>query len=215
MGLDSNIYKGKNINIGVLGGTFNPIHLGHIYMAREASEKLGLNRVIFMVNAVPPHKKLAYCTASHHRLNMVKLALKDEDKFFIDEYETHRKTRSYTYKTIDYISQMTDKSNTIFLIIGADSLMQLDSWKHFERLFERCSFAVIPRDNYDDKSCIEKITALNNKYDAKIYYLETEQMSISSTDIRDAHDDIKRSMLCDDVYDYIIENNLYARKVST
>lgn len=60
MGSDFNIYKGKNINIGVLGGTFNPIHLGHIYMAHEASGKLNLDRVIFMVNAVPPHKKLVY-----------------------------------------------------------------------------------------------------------------------------------------------------------
>lgn len=203
-------YSGKNKKIGVLGGTFNPVHLGHIHMAKSAIEHLSLDKVVFMAAGIPPHKKLDFNTSPEDRLNMLKLAIEDNDNFFIDEYEAYIDEKAYSYLSLQRIHKKLDKSSKIFFIIGADSLMQLDKWKHPDKLFATCTFAVIPRGEYTKEQCQNKITELNKKYNGEIIYVDCEKYNMSSTTAREQG---LNENLDDKVDEYINRNGLYERMI--
>lgn len=214
---NKNPYKGENLKIGILGGTFNPVHIGHIHMAYSAMEFLNLDRVVFMLCAIPPHKKLAYNISSDKRLSMLKIALKEHKQFIIDEYEANVKYKTYTYKSLVRINKEKDTNTKIYFIIGADSLMQLDSWKEPEKLMKRTSFALVPREGYTKKSCMKKIEYLKTEYMADIVYIDSDNVNVSSTNIRDMDDITRLKMLDENVYKYIKENRLYdvtAKKIA-
>ena len=117
---------------GMMGGTFNPIHLAHLYIAYEAKEALSLDKVIFMVAGNPPHKKDTKVIDAKYRYNMVQKAIESYEGFDISDYEIQKEGYSYTYETLKYLKG--DKEDIeVFFIAGADSLMNIEKWK-FKKL---------------------------------------------------------------------------------
>ncbi|MEX1377907.1 MAG: nicotinate-nucleotide adenylyltransferase [Eubacteriales bacterium] len=210
-----NPYTGKNKKIGILGGTFNPVHFGHMHMAESAMKYLNLDRVVFMPAGIPPHKKLDYDTSPEDRLNMLSLAIAGNDNFFIDDYEAYFDEKAYSYLSLQRIQKLKDKSSELYFIIGADSLMQLNKWKNPDKLLKLAKFAVIPRGDCSKKECLEKIESLQNEYGGEIKYIDCEKVEMSSTKAREYDFNNQSKNINPEVAKYIIENGLYKKMTDT
>jgi len=136
--------------VGILGGTFNPIHIGHLSIAQMAMDKYELSKVIFVPASLPPHKKIANLASAPHRYNMVKLAIEDNPAFEILDYEIKKGGKSYSVDTIKYLREKYPAGTKFFFIIGADNLEQLDSWKDVEQILEMATFIVVNRPGFED-----------------------------------------------------------------
>jgi nicotinate-nucleotide adenylyltransferase len=132
--------------VGVFGGTFDPIHIGHLAVAEEAAETLGLERVLFVPAGIPPHKPDRPITDKEHRLAMVELAIAGNERFGTDRRELDRPGRSYTVDTLEALRRET--ASELVLIVSADSFLQLMSWRDPRRILELARMAVAPRDGY-------------------------------------------------------------------
>ena len=139
---------------GMMGGTFNPIHLAHLYIAYEAKETLNLDKVIFMVAGNPPHKKESPVIDSNYRYDMVKMAIKDYSGFEISDYEIKKQGYSYTYETLKYLKG-DEEDIEVFFIAGADSLMDIEKWKNPELVLSNCTFVAFNRGEYT-KEALER-----------------------------------------------------------
>ena len=134
-------------SVGILGGTFNPIHLGHLLIAQEALEQAGLARVLFIPTAVPPHKPLAVNVSARQRLRLIKLAIAGDARFAVDDLEIRRGGKSYS---VDTLAELRDRWPTaeFYFIIGADSLVELPQWYKADQLVRLCRFLVFARPGY-------------------------------------------------------------------
>jgi len=132
--------------LGVFGGTFDPIHIGHLAAAQEAAEALGLDRVLFVPAGIPPHKPDRSITPGEHRLAMVELAIAGNERFATDRRELERPGRSYTVDTLESLRRET--SSELVLVVSADSFLDLLSWREPRRILELARIAVAPRDGY-------------------------------------------------------------------
>lgn len=138
----------RNARIGLLGGTFNPIHTGHLLVARDALEQLKLDQVKFIPSAMPPHKPLAGNIAAAHRLRMVRLAIRGCAPFEADDIEVRRGGTSYSVETVATLREQSPDA-TFYFIIGSDSLPELPRWREIERLARLCVFAVVARPGFE------------------------------------------------------------------
>jgi len=188
------------MKIGILGGTFNPPHLGHSALAIEATEQLKLDKVLFVPTNIPPHKE-ADDTDIARRLDMLKLAISGSKKFEIEDCEIKRGGRSYT---IDTVKELKTKypDDDFYLIVGSDLANDFFTWKDYQQLKKLIAIAVACRNNYPLK---EKDNFI---------LLDIAQFYISSSQIRQL---IKqghciRHLVKDSVADYIEKHNLYAGK---
>ena len=173
------------MKIGIMGGTFNPIHNGHLHLAQTALEQFGLNQIWFMPNGVPPHKKQSAIESDiHERITMTRIAIKDNEKFFLQEYEANRKQTSYSYETMEHFQKMYP-NDKFYFIIGADSLFAIETWKHPERLFKVCTILAACRDEATTRESLNgQIQALKAKYGAHIEFLAMPLEHVSSHEIR-------------------------------
>ena len=162
----------------IFGGTFDPIHIAHLHVAHKAKEDLGLETVIFMPSANPPHKQGRKLTDPYLRYEMVKMAIRGEPGFQISDYELNSTGLSYTYKTLQHFNEAEPETDWHF-IAGLDSLVDVHKWQHADEIFELCNFVVYNRTGYDFKDMKE------NKYFKKSVLLEMPILDISSTQIRD------------------------------
>lgn len=131
--------------IGVFGGTFDPIHVAHLRCAEEAREQLGLDRVLFVPAADPPHKAGRRIAAAHHRLAMVKLAAAGNPRFRISTVEMERRGPSYTVDTLRSLRLRLSPGARLVLLLGLDAFRELDTWKEYRRLFTLADLAVWTR----------------------------------------------------------------------
>lgn len=190
------------MKIGIYGGTFDPIHNGHLITARFIVETRELDKLIFIPCYISPHKVNRYSSDEKSRLEMLKLAISGEDQFEISEYELQNKEISYTVKTLEHFSKIYDE---IELVIGYDNLLVFPDWKEPDRIFELATVVVLKR-----KSDLnERI----NKYFELAEFVESPMVEISSTDIRERIHDQKsvKYLLPESVINYIQENNLYSK----
>ncbi len=141
--------KGKGRSIGLFGGTFDPIHLGHLRCAQEVGEAFHLSHVIFILAAAPPHKADRPIIATKDRWNMVKLAIADNPSFALSDVEIRREGKSYSIETISYYHRNLKKGEGLFFILGADAFCEIETWKDYSQLFTLCDFIVISRPNYN------------------------------------------------------------------
>ncbi|MBW9152122.1 nicotinate-nucleotide adenylyltransferase [Clostridium estertheticum] len=167
----------------IFGGTFDPIHIGHIHIAYEALYSLKLDKILFMPAGNPPNKLNKQITDSKIRYDLVNKAIEGESNFEISDYEINKKENSYTYETIELFSKLQSKTEWYFLI-GADSLIDLDNWKNVDRLLNGCRLVVYNRAGFALEKILKQKKYLESKYHNKIIFLDMAIIDISSTSIR-------------------------------
>jgi len=136
---------------GLLGGTFDPIHIGHLRSAEEVRELFNLDRIIFIPASVPPHKSTAGISPFTHREQMVHLAIENNPYFSFSGVEKEREGKSYSVETIAYFQKKYGKDLEIYFIVGQDAFQAIMTWKDWERLLVMCHFVVMTRPGYEKK----------------------------------------------------------------
>ena len=202
------------MKIGIMGGTFDPIHIGHLLLGEFAYENFHLDEIWFLPNGNPPHKTTDESGVSlDDRIEMVKLATDDVPYFRLNLYEASSKKHSYTYSTMRALREMYPE-HEFFFILGADSLFSIEQWKNFRKIFPSCTILAAMRDDKDTESMQAQIRYLNEKYGADIRLLQAPLVEISSTTIRRrAENGLSiRYMVPDVVSEYIQSNALYKIK---
>ena len=196
--------------IGIMGGTFDPIHYGHLILAENACEQFGLEKVIFMPTGHAPHKSFAGDAMMRHRCEMVRLAIEDNPHFSLSLYETEQAQTSYTYETLGKI-RTEHPDEDLYFILGADSLSQFDTWRFPEVICREATILAAVRDNLTERKVDEMIAALSDRYHASIYRLETPNFNVSSESIRERIRSGKtvRYLLPEKVETYIKKEGLY------
>lgn len=178
--LDLHGYK----KIAIMGGTFDPIHYGHLITARAVRERLGIERVVFMPTGNPPHKQGGTVTDAHARYDMTCLAADGEPGFAVSRIETDREGMSYTLDTVNQLSSMCDKKCKIYFIIGADALSEIIDWYRPKELMRLCRIIAVTRPGTKLRELKDRALYLKNNYGAHIRLIEVPAVDISSTDIR-------------------------------
>ncbi|MDP3732726.1 MAG: nicotinate-nucleotide adenylyltransferase [Candidatus Omnitrophota bacterium] len=187
------------MKIGILGGTFNPIHIGHLILAEEAREKLKLAQVIFVPAYLPPHKDNSDIAYANARLAMVKIAIKGNRYFSASDTEIKRDGRSYTIDTLKELKKIYPQDE-LYFIIGSDLLKYLDDWKDLQEIIKMVRFIVATRPGYP----LEKIPS-------HISTIPIRAVDISGFEIRKAiKDNLSfRYLVPEQVYRYIVKKKLY------
>ena len=212
---------------GLLGGTFDQIHFGHLRGAEEMLNIFNLNRIIFVPSSRPPHKLEAEITSFNHREQMIRLAIEENVNFSFSEVEKLRAGKSYSVETVEYILNKYMEDLELYFIVGQDAFQAVTTWKDWERLLLLCNFAVMTRPGYDDMRLTEilpKEFAAKFTYDKKIdgftgptghtiYFRHTSFLDISSSRMRDMFKEGKsiRYLTPDKVRQYIAKNSLYKK----
>lgn len=163
--------KSEFKRIGILGGTFNPIHTGHLLVAEGVKEELGLDYVLFIPCYLPPHKKPLKLAPARHRLAMVRLAIRGNPSFRISTIEIKRKGKSYSVDTLEELHRLYKGKARFFFIIGSDSISGLRTWKSIDKLMKLCKLVAVSRPGYRLRYPGVKI-------------IDIPTLPISSTDIR-------------------------------
>jgi len=201
------VYK----RIGISGGTFDPIHFGHLIIAEEVRELLKLDIILFIPVGNPPHKEGLNVADAFHRFNMVKEAVKSNPFFKVSRIEVDRLGYTYTVDTLTKLKEMHGENVKLLFITGADVVRELLTWKEYERVFTMCEFAAVLRPGYEKAAIVSEVQALRDKYGAVIHIIDGPLIEISSTQIRD---NVKNGrsvkyLVPDKVEKYIYENGLY------
>lgn len=187
--------------VGIYGGTFDPIHIGHLITTQSVLEQRQLDKIIFIPCFISPHKQTIISSSEIHRLNMLKLALAENPKFDFSTYEIDRKGISYSIDTIKEIKKYYDE---IDLIIGYDNLLVFETWKEPDEIIKLVNLVVLKR-------IFNKSNSWNRFFENAIF-LETPTIEISSSQIRER---VKKNLSIDylvpsQVNEYIKQNKLYA-----
>ena len=176
---EKNIYK----RIGVMGGTFDPIHNGHLAVAEAARRDFGLERVVFIPTGMAPHKNNKLITSASQRFEMTVLATSGNDYFDVSKMEIERRQASYTVDTLEELQLIYGKKTKLYFIAGADSLAEILTWKSPERIFRLCSLITAPRPGIGAE-IFNRHAETARKRGANICVLSAPPLDISSTDIR-------------------------------
>lgn len=194
--------------IGIMGGTFDPIHLAHLFAAEEARFKFNLDKVIFVPCGVPAHKKPYEVTPAEHRYAMVLLATANNPYFEVSRIEIDREGPSYAIDTVMAFRQIYGEDACIYFITGADAVLEILTWKETDKLIRLCKFIAVTRPGYDLSRISE---VLGEEYASAIEILQIPGMDISSTAIRQRvrNGEPIRYLVPEMVYHYIMQHKLY------
>lgn len=199
--------------IGILGGTFDPPHVGHLWLATLAADAIGLDRVLFMPAAQPPHKDHGELTSAADRLLMTRLAINGNETFELTLIEMERDGPSYTIDSVVELRRLYGDGAELFLIMAADSLAQIDTWRQPDELLERIEFVVGPRPGSaaPDRAHLESRFGSNA---ARIHLLDGPSLDVSSTRIRGrvAAGHTIRYLVPRGVEELIVDRGLYRRE---
>ncbi len=215
--------------VGILGGTFNPIHYGHLAAAEEVRNRLKLDRILFIPSSLPPHKRDEDVPPAAHRMEMVRLALAGNPAFEPSDIEIKRGGRSYTVDTIEAL-RLVHPRDELYFITGLDSFLEIQTWHRWQDLLSLCRFVVLSRPGYRFtdltniafiKSAGDELAGLDNNSRSQsvvragafeVFFETIPLYDISSTDIRRRVQEGKsiKYLLPEAVETYIIKNKLYA-----
>lgn len=197
--------------IGIMGGTFNPIHKGHLALARAAMDEFVLDKIIFIPAGMPPHKKPGEIIDKEHRYKMVKMAIKGSSKFLISRIELDRKGISYAVDTFNELKKKYGGKAKLFYVMGLDSINEILEWKKPLELFKLCEFIVSTRPGSRIRTFkrLVRFPPLQKEVD-KIHLMELKE-NISSSDIRERLKSGRsvKGLLPKTVENYIRKHNLY------
>jgi len=212
------------LRLGILGGTFDPIHFGHLRLAEEMCDELSLSKVLLIPGAQPPHKDERFISPFQDRLEMTRIAASYSDYLEASDMEGQRQGPSYSIETIRIIRNLYGADLELFFIMGIDTFKEITTWKEYKELFKLTSFAVIDRPGIEQceiNSYIESLGAdfkkenagdsYINPYGSHIYFKKATLMDISSTKIRQNIRTGKsiNFMVAERVKEYIIRKGLY------
>ena len=172
-----------NKKVGIMGGTFDPIHNGHLIIAQCALESYQLDEILFVPSGIPWLKDISKVLNKKTRVSLTGLAIEGNQSFALSTIEIDREGNSYSYKTVEELKEQNPDVDYYF-IMGADSLFEIETWKNPAELMKNCIILVAVRDEYNDIQMNEQIHYLQEKYHAEINLLQTPRLDISSTDIR-------------------------------
>jgi len=195
-------------SVGVMGGTFDPIHFGHLVAAEEARVRLGLARVVFVPNGQPPHKAGYAVTAAEHRYNMVVLGTASNPHFEVSRVEIDRSGPSYAVDTVKSLARQFAEGTTVHFIAGADAILELLTWRDPEQLARVCEFVAVarPGHNLDDIR-----QALGEELSRRVHYIDIPGIATSSSELRKraAEGLSLRYLTPDPVARYVVSHRLY------
>ncbi len=219
------------MKIAVLGGSFNPIHIGHLALADEVCETLGYDKIIFVPTFIPPHKTFADTLKAEDRLEMVRLACSRDDRFCVDSCEIDRGGTSYTFDTMCFLEQKYASvlEGKIGLIMGDDLIPGFHLWYKAEELSRKCDLILArrPMSNRNDEKSVHQnvhkgmyanvehstqgLDIKKEKIFSDALFIQNPELVISSTDIRCRASEGRsfRYLVPDEVFKYIIDRNLY------
>ena len=214
------------MRLGLFGGTFNPVHWGHLRSAEEIREMCELERVMLVPTNISPHKKSEEIVSANHRLKMLDLAVKRNPHFITSDVELKRPGKSYSIETIGYFKQAFEEDLTLFFIMGMDAFLEIDSWRNYNELFSLCNFIVMTRPRYETNGLDQVMPAQmmkdfvyypdemrfahNSQF--SIYFKEITSLDISSHTIRTLIRNGKsiQYLLPEEVERYVKEHRFYA-----
>ncbi len=215
--------------IGLFGGTFDPIHCGHVKAAESVQRIFDFDRILFIPSYIPPHKESVDVASAEHRLKMVELALSPFDRFSPSSIEIDARGMSYSIVTLNRIKEMFPRAD-IYFLLGIDAFVEIETWKDYENVLEQCSFIVMSRPGY---SLDQAKQILSDKYNQrmievrgpvrmdnagffihKIYLCPIHTMDISSSEVRKrvGKNQSIEGLVPEIVGNYIKEKRLYLRK---
>jgi nicotinate-nucleotide adenylyltransferase len=196
------------MKVGILGGTFDPIHNAHLKIAKEALKQFELDKVLVMPTPNPPHKDKNRITSNFHRANMVRLALKNFEKIEFSDFELNQNDATYTADTLCMLKELHPE-NQYYFILGSDSIASFMSWYRPDVILKYATLLVVKRDDESSEKMEQKIKEIEQTYNVEIGIISMDSMAVSSSYIR-THKDIDiESMVPDAVFQYIKEHNLY------
>lgn len=172
------------MKIGIMGGTFDPIHTGHLIIGEYARTTLDLDKIIFIPVGLPPHKDNSKVSTSSKRLEMTKLAISSNSYFYLSSIEVDRKEITYTIDTIKELKKIY-KEDELYFVIGGDSLFEIEKWKDFEQLIKLCKFVVLERPGRTKEEIEQKKIELKLSYKIELEKIYSPLIDISSTEIRE------------------------------
>lgn len=198
---------------GIMGGTFNPIHIAHISMAEAAYKQVGLDKVIFMPSKNPPHKQDISIIPEKHRKAMIKLAISDIPYFEYSDLEFEREGITYSANTLEVLCELYPE-NRYYFIMGGDSFFQIETWYMPEKIMELATLLAISRNGSDREKMFAYARVLKEKYNAKIMFVDMPRMDISSSGIRKliSSGGNATRYLPNTVWEYIKDNRCYMKK---
>jgi len=197
--------------LGIMGGTFDPIHQGHLIAAEWVKNALDLDEVLFIPTGKPAHKRNDEVTDGMMRFRMAQLAIRDNPGFSASNIEIERDGLTYTYDTIIHLKEEYGSGTKLFFIMGADSLLDVHRWYKAEELFKKVSFCAVTRPGFSDQAILHEKKRLETEKNADIMLVEIPLMGISSTLIRNRVNEglSIKYLVPDNVLDYIAEKGLY------
>lgn len=199
------------MKIGVFGGTFDPVHLGHIRMAEEVRDTLGLSQVLLIPAGIPVTRSQLKLTPAEHRLEMIRLAVADKPRLVVSAMEIERPGPSYTVDTLVELRRR-HKEDELYLLLGWDSLLQIKQWRDPARIIEICYLVSIPRPGYprpDMENLGDDIPGISKK----VIILEKPRTDVSASDIRERviHGKPIDHLVPEPVAEYITKHKLYRK----
>lgn len=171
------------MKIGIFGGTFNPVHNGHINLVNRICDEISLDILLVIPTAIPPHKAAPELISGKHRLNMLKLAFEDNKNAVVSDYELRNEGKSYTILTLEHFRSIYPKAE-FYLLMGSDMFITLHEWKRYRDIYKLCEIVVVSRSN-DDKQNINNYLPYAKSEGAKCRVINIEPYEISSTAIRE------------------------------
>lgn len=200
-----------NRKIGVLGGTFNPPHNGHLQIAKSAHDEFNLDEVWLLPLGLPPHKRDHRVATREQREEMTRLLADERDFLFLRTDELKRGGYTYTVDTLRVWNREKNAGDVFYYIIGSDTLFFLETWKDFREVLTYTEFLCVPRPGTDMHSVTEKIAQFREEYDKIIYLLKSPGPDISSTAVRNAlfQGESIKGMVPESLRRYLEGNNVY------
>lgn len=197
------------MKIGLMGGTFDPIHNGHLVLAEQVRTRFQMDKIIFIPAGNPPHKDSM--ASKEHRYKMTQLAIEDNEFFELSRIELDQDHKTYTIDTVLKLREMYGNETEVYFITGADMIIDLPTWKNFSELVHLCKFIGSTRPGVEDKELSDQINSLVKDYKADITITQVPALAISSTDIRRRvkYNLSIRYLLPKSAEDYIYEHKLY------
>lgn len=197
--------------LAIMGGTFDPIHMGHLVTAEEVRHEFHVDEVLFVPTGHPPHKSNINMTTCEHRYLMTVLATAANPYFKVSRIEIEREGVTYTIDTIKELKRIYGNEVQLYFITGADAVHKILSWKESAELLQICDFVAVTRPGYNKEELIDQIEELNKQYETNIHFLEVPALAISSSDIRRRLNEMKpiKYLVPQEIENYIKKHELY------